>query len=78
MNCKHETSHLIGTAAGITCRACGKTFETWAALMAEKSPAPVQEAPEAGNETPEAENVTEAQEAPAKGKRGRSKKTAQE
>jgi hypothetical protein len=68
---------LVGNAAGITCRACGKTFSTWAALIAEKSPATAQEAPEAGNETPEAEAVTEAQEAPAKSKRGRPKKTAQ-
>lgn len=57
--CKHEQSMLVGSAAGITCRACGKTFPTWAALMAEKSPA-------------------KAQEAPAKSKRGRPKKTAQE
>ena len=76
--CKHEQSMLVGGAAGITCRACGKTFPTWAALMAEKAPAQAQEAPEAGNETPAPENVTEAQEAPAKGKRGRPKKTAQE
>ena len=64
--CKHEQSMLVGSAAGITCRACGKTFPTWAALMAEKSPSTAQEAPEA---------VTEAQEKP---KRGRPKKTAQE
>lgn len=67
--CTHEQSMLVGSAAGITCRACGKTFSTWAALMAEKSPATAQEAPE---------TVTEAQEAPAKSKRGRPKKTAQE
>lgn len=72
--CKHEQSMLVGSAAGITCRACGKTFETWAALMAEKSPSPSQEAPEAGNETPAPETVTEAQKAPAKSKRGRKKK----
>lgn len=69
--CRHEQSMLVGSAAGITCRACGKTFPTWAALMAEKSPAKAQEAPEAGNETPAPEAVTEAQEAP---KRGRKKK----
>ena len=76
--CNHEQSMLVGSAAGITCRACGKTFPTWAAMMAEKSPPPEREAPEAANETPEAETVTEAQEAPAKSKRGRPKKTAQE
>jgi hypothetical protein len=62
---------LVGNAAGITCRACGKTFSTWAALMADKSPDTAQEAPEAGNETPAPETVTEAQEKP---KRGRKKK----
>jgi hypothetical protein len=69
---------LVGSAAGITCRACGKTFETWAALMAEKSPATAQEAPDTGNETPAPENVTAAQEAPDTGKRGKPKKTVQE
>ena len=67
--CKHDQSMLVGSAAGITCRACGKTFPTWAAMMAEKSPPPEREAPVA---------VTEAQEALAKSKRGRPKKTAQE
>lgn len=60
--CRHEQSMLVGSADGITCRACGKTFSTWAALMADKSPATAQEAPKA---------VTEAQEKP---KRGRKKK----
>lgn len=76
--CKHDQSMLVGSATGITCRACGKTFSTWAALMAEKSPDTAQEAPEAGDQAPEAEAVTEAQEAPAKSKRGRPKKSAQE
>ena len=67
--CRHEQSMLVGSAVGITCRACGKTFPTWAVLMAEKSTDTAQKAPEA---------VTEAQEAPAKSKRGRPKKTAQE
>jgi hypothetical protein len=65
---------LVGNAAGITCRACGKTFSTWAALIAEKSPDTAQEAPDAGNETPAPETVTEAQEKP---KRGRPKKKAE-
>jgi hypothetical protein len=65
---------LVGSAAGITCRACGKTFPTWAALMADKSPAKAQETPEAGNETHAPENVTDAQEKP---KRGRPKKKAE-
>lgn len=69
--CRHEQSMLVGSAAGITCRACGKTFPTWEAMMAEKSTDTAQEAPEAGNETPKPENVTEAQEKP---KRGRKKK----
>lgn len=69
--CKHDQSMLVGSAAGITCRACGKTFPTWAALMADKSPDTAQDAPEAGNETLAPDAVTEAQEAP---KRGRKKK----
>ena len=72
--CRHDQSMLVGSAAGITCRACGKTFPTWAALMAEKSPTTAQDAPEAGNSTPAPEAATEAQEKP---KRGRPKKTVQ-
>lgn len=38
--CKHENKDLIGTAAGITCRACGKTWESFEAMRAEIAPAP--------------------------------------
>ena len=36
MNCNHDESFLMGTATGITCRACGARFESWAELMASR------------------------------------------
>lgn len=41
MECTHETRNLIGTAEGIQCRACGKTFKTFAEIHAnaERQPA---------------------------------------
>lgn len=36
--CKHETKMLVGTANGIVCKACGKTFPDMAALNADRKP----------------------------------------
>ena len=42
--CNHDESYLMGTAAGITCRACGARFASWAELIASR---PDPETPEA-------------------------------
>lgn len=35
-DCRHEVEHLVGTKDGITCRNCGKTFATFAELVADR------------------------------------------
>lgn len=35
-NCTHDVEHLVGTADGITCKNCGKTFSTFAELVADR------------------------------------------
>lgn len=44
MDCKHELPHLMGTADGIVCRACGKLFKSFADIPVEDS-AHVEETP---------------------------------
>ena len=51
MNCKHELPHLMGTADGIVCRACGRVFASFAEIEAENTPEPVK-AVEAAQEAP--------------------------
>lgn len=34
--CDHDIKSLVGTAEGITCRKCGKTFPNMASLQADK------------------------------------------
>lgn len=34
--CTHDVEHLVGTADGITCKNCGKTFATFAELEADR------------------------------------------
>ena len=52
MNCKHELPHLMGTADGIVCRACGRLFASFAEIEAEKNtPEPVKAA-ETAQESP--------------------------
>lgn len=34
--CTHDVEHLVGTAGGIKCRNCGKTFATFAELVADR------------------------------------------
>ena len=41
MTCKHEQQHLIGTADGIVCRACGETFKTWDDVITARGEKPV-------------------------------------
>ena len=44
--CNHDIKDLIGTSEGIKCRACGKTFKTFAEIhgkKAEEKPEPVAE-----------------------------------
>ena len=36
MECKHAQEMLMGIADGIVCRACGKTFESFDALLLER------------------------------------------
>lgn len=36
MECLHEVEHLVGTKDGIKCRNCGKTFATFAELVADR------------------------------------------
>lgn len=38
MACKHERAHLMGTADGIICRACGKMWPDFTAYEAETAP----------------------------------------
>lgn len=61
MNCKHEQQHLMGTADGIVCRACGETFKTWADVITARGEKPVE-----AQETPETQEKPEAQETPKK------------
>ena len=35
-DCRHEVEHLVGTKDGIKCRNCGKTFATFAELVADR------------------------------------------
>lgn len=35
-DCRHEVEHLVGTKDGITCKNCGKTFATFAELVADR------------------------------------------
>ena len=67
MNCLHENDYLMGTAAGIRCRRCGKVFDTFADIH----PAPVPEViPEETNEAP----APDPEVIPEKPKRTRKKK----
>lgn len=36
MECTHAVEHLVGTKDGIKCRNCGKTFATFAELVADR------------------------------------------
>lgn len=53
--CEHNNKDLIGTAAGITCRACGKTWESFEALRAAigpvETPPPPEEKPKRGKKS---------------------------
>lgn len=58
-NCTHDVEHLVGTKDGIKCRNCGKTFATFAELVADrpkkqekKTPAETIEAVETPAEKP--------------------------
>lgn len=49
--CRHENAHLMGTANGIVCRKCGKTFKDFSEVLADKAqpikePAPATETAE--------------------------------
>lgn len=59
MECTHEVEHLVGTKDGIKCRNCGKTFATFAELVADrpkkqekKVEAPVETIEAVATETP--------------------------
>lgn len=49
--CRHENAHLMGTANGIVCRKCGKTFKDFSEVLADKAE-PIQE-PAPADETAE-------------------------
>ena len=61
MECRHEVEYLVGTADGITCKNCGKTFSSFVELVADR-PKKQEKEVEAPAETVEA---VEAVEAPA-------------
>lgn len=42
MTCKHETEHLMGTAEGIVCRACGASFKDWNDVIKARGEKPVE------------------------------------
>ena len=42
MTCKHETEHLMGTAEGIVCTACGATFKEWDDVIKARGEKPVE------------------------------------
>ena len=53
--CRHEEQHLIGTADGIRCRACGMIFNSFAELERDREvlpPAPPEDPPEDVTEQP--------------------------
>lgn len=79
MHCKHDVNYLMGTADGIVCRKCGKTFPSLTSLHADleadraaQNAQKAGEAPAAGNLSPENKTAV-APENPPK-KRGRRKK----
>ena len=45
MDCKHAQEMLMGTADGIVCRACGKTFANFDEVLAERGEKPAEEKP---------------------------------
>ena len=45
MDCKHAQEMLMGTADGIVCRACGKTFKNFDEVLAERGEKPAEEKP---------------------------------
>lgn len=42
MTCNHETEHLMGTAEGIVCTACGATFKEWDDVIKARGEKPVE------------------------------------
>lgn len=48
MDCKHAQEMLMGTADGIVCRACGKTFKNFDEVLAERGEKPVKETKKRG------------------------------
>lgn len=57
MSCNHDIEHLIGTAEGITCRACGAKFKTFDEIKGKKEAPKTEETPAEVEEA--AEEVTE-------------------
>ena len=55
MSCKHEQELLIGTANGILCKGCGKTFESFGTLLLDREGS---EKPEAAPAEPEVKKET--------------------
>lgn len=38
--CEHDLKDLVGTADGIVCKACGKTFKSMAEVEKDRKPKP--------------------------------------
>lgn len=77
--CNHDVNYLMGTAAGITCRKCGKTFPSLSSLHADleadRAAQNAQKAVEVsatGNLSPENKTAVAPENSPKK--RGRRKK----
>lgn len=45
IECKHPQEALMGTAEGIVCRSCGKTFKDFDEVLAARGEQPVEETP---------------------------------
>lgn len=50
-NCRHENKHLMGTADGIVCRACGKLFKSFAEIPGDECVPPAEEKPTEAKKT---------------------------
>lgn len=72
MSCKHDVKALVGCAGGICCKACGKTFASYADVLADRKESPN----ETAQEQPKVEEKPKAEKKPATAKKPAAKKPA--
>lgn len=70
MSCNHDIEHLIGTAEGITCRACGAKFKTFAEIKGKKEAPKTEETPAEVTEETTEEVTEEKPKAKSRAKKG--------